>query len=102
MSAEAVTLFAVFLLLVLAAVKPLGLYMTHVFDGRRDWPVRAAASLERTLYRLCGVEPAREMGWKEYATGLLLFNALGRSRSICCSGASCGYRSTRRNSPTSR
>jgi len=77
MSAEAVTLFAVFLLLVLAAVKPLGLYMTHVFDGGAIWPVRAAAPLERTLYRLCGVEPAREMGWKEYATGLLLFNALG-------------------------
>ena len=77
MSAAALTLFAVFLLLVLAAVKPLGLYMTHVFDGSAIWPVRAAAPLERALYRLCGVEPAREMGWKEYATGLLLFNALG-------------------------
>jgi len=77
MSGAAVTLFAVFLLLVLAAVKPLGLYMAHIFNGGAIWPVRAAAPLERALYRLCGVEPAREMGWKEYATGLLLFNALG-------------------------
>jgi K+-transporting ATPase ATPase A chain len=77
MTAPAMTLFVVFLLLVIAAVKPLGLYMAHVFEGRPIWPIRAGAPLERAIYRLCGVEPAREMGWKEYATGLLLFNAVG-------------------------
>jgi len=77
MTGATLTLFIGFLLLVLAAVKPLGLYMAHVFEGRPIWPVRAAAPLERAIYRLCGVEPAREMGWKEYAVGLLLFNALG-------------------------
>ena len=77
MTGAGLTLFAVFLLLVLAAVKPLGLYMANVFEGRPIWPVRAGAPLERAIYRLCGVEPAREMGWKEYAVGLLLFNALG-------------------------
>jgi potassium-transporting ATPase potassium-binding subunit len=66
-----------FLLLVLASVKPLGLYMTNVFDARSIWPLRLGAPLERWIYRLCGIEPAREMGWKEYAIGLLLFNALG-------------------------
>jgi len=77
MTGAAVTLFVGFLLLVIAAVKPLGLYMAHVFEGRPIWPVRAGAALERAIYRLCGVEPAREMGWREYAVGLLLFNALG-------------------------
>jgi len=62
---------------VLAAVKPLGLYMANVFEGRPLWLVRAGAPLERLIYRLCGVDPGREMGWKEYALGLLLFNALG-------------------------
>jgi len=71
------TLFVVFLLLVLAAVKPLGLYMANVFEGRTIWPVRVAAPLEHFIYRLCGIEPVREMGWKEYAAGLLLFNAIG-------------------------
>jgi potassium-transporting ATPase potassium-binding subunit len=77
MTAAALALFVGFLLLVLVAVKPLGLYMAKVFEGRPIWPVRAGAPLERAIYRLCGVEPAREMGWKEYAVGLLLFNALG-------------------------
>jgi potassium-transporting ATPase potassium-binding subunit len=77
MTAAAVALFVAFLLLVLAAAKPLGLYMANVFDGRAVWPVRVGAPLERAIYRLCGVAPTREMGWKEYAVGLLLFNALG-------------------------
>jgi potassium-transporting ATPase potassium-binding subunit len=77
MTAPAVTLFVGFLLLVIAAVKPLGLYMANVFEGRPIWPVRAGAPLERAIYRLCGVEPAREMGWRQYAVGLLLFNAVG-------------------------
>jgi len=77
MPGTSLTLFAVFLLLVLAAVKPLGLYMANVFEGRPLWLVRAGAPLERLIYRLCGVDPGREMGWKEYALGLLLFNALG-------------------------
>jgi K+-transporting ATPase ATPase A chain len=77
MTGTGLALFVVFLLLVLAAVKPLGLYMANVFEARPIWPIRAAAPLERAIYRLCGIEPAREMGWKEYCVGLLLFNALG-------------------------
>src|SRR6516165_2061381 len=77
MTGATLTLFVVFLLLVLAAVKPLGLYMANVFEGRAVWPVRAGAPLERAIYRLCAIEPTREMGWKEYAAGLLLVNTLG-------------------------
>jgi K+-transporting ATPase ATPase A chain len=77
MTAAGVTLLVVFLLLVLAAVKPLGLYMAHIFEGRQIWPLRVGAPLERGIYRLAGVDAAREMDWKEYAAGLLLFNALG-------------------------
>jgi len=77
MTAAGPALFVIFLLLVLAAVKPLGLYMANVFEGRPIWPLRLGAPLERAVYRLCGIEPAREMGWKEYAVALLLFNALG-------------------------
>ncbi|HYL01660.1 MAG TPA: potassium-transporting ATPase subunit KdpA, partial [Steroidobacteraceae bacterium] len=77
MTAFTAVLLVLFLLLVLAGVKPLGLYMAKVFEGAPLWPLRLGAPLERWIYRLCGVEPSREMGWKEYAAGLLLFNALG-------------------------
>jgi potassium-transporting ATPase potassium-binding subunit len=77
MPGPTLTLFVGFMLLVLALVKPLGLYMANLFEGRPIWPLRLAAPLERAIYRLCGIEPAREMSWKEYTAGLLLFNVLG-------------------------
>jgi K+-transporting ATPase ATPase A chain len=77
MTAAAATLVALFLTLLLACVKPLGLYMAAVFEGRPVWPQHALGGCERGLYRLCGIDPAAEMSWKQYALGLLLFNALG-------------------------
>ena len=77
MSATSLALIGVFLVLVLVVVKPVGLYMARVFEGRPIWPLRMAAPLERWIYRCCAVEPAREMGWRHYAAGLLLFNLFG-------------------------
>jgi potassium-transporting ATPase potassium-binding subunit len=78
MTAAGVTLIAVFLAVLLGCVKPLGLYMAHIFDTPGSaWPVRAGAGLEGRLYRLCGVDPALEMDWQRYAAALLLFNAIG-------------------------
>ena len=77
MTAASEVLIIVFLAVVLACVKPLGLYMANVMEGRPIWPLRVGAPLERWIYRLCGIEPAAEMGWKQYALALLLFNTLG-------------------------
>jgi K+-transporting ATPase ATPase A chain len=77
MSAPAMLLIAVFLGLLLALVKPAGLYLARVFEGRAAWPLRAAAPLERWIYRFCGVDPQVETGWKPYAIALLMFNVLG-------------------------
>jgi len=77
MTSSSVALIAVFLAAVLLCVKPLGLYITHVMEGAPIWPLRAGASTERLIYRLCGVDPSVEMGWKTYALALLVFNCLG-------------------------
>jgi K+-transporting ATPase ATPase A chain len=77
MSAAGWTLLVLFLVLLLACVKPLGLYMAHVFEGRPIWPLRFGAPLERSIYRCCGIDPAAETGWKPYAVGLLAFNTIG-------------------------
>ena len=70
-------LIALFLGVLLLCVKPLGLYMANVMEGRPIWPLRLGARFEAVIYRLCGVDPAAEMGWKKYAIALLLFNGLG-------------------------
>jgi K+-transporting ATPase ATPase A chain len=77
MTAAAAGLIALFLLLLLASVKPLGLYMARVFEGQPVWLTRAGGAVERRIYGLCGIDPRSEMDWKQYALALLLFNALG-------------------------
>jgi potassium-transporting ATPase potassium-binding subunit len=67
----------VFLGLVVLCVKPLGGYMADVMEGRPNFAVRIGSRFEGLLYRLCGVDPAEQMGWKHYAIALLLFNVLG-------------------------
>ncbi|HEV2458300.1 MAG TPA: potassium-transporting ATPase subunit KdpA, partial [Ktedonobacterales bacterium] len=74
---QSLGLLALYLAATLICVKPLGLYMAHVMEGRPIRPVRALARLEALIYRFCGVDPGEEMGWKLYAVALLVFNALG-------------------------
>ncbi|VWB85807.1 ATPase [Burkholderia lata] len=66
-----------FLVVLIALVKPLGLYMARVADG--DAPLLSAIGrpVERWIYRAAGVDPNAEMSWKTYAVALLLFSAVG-------------------------
>jgi potassium-transporting ATPase potassium-binding subunit len=77
MTPASLALVAVFLLVMLVLVKPLGLYIANVMEGRPIWPLRVGGGLEKLMYRLGGVDPAVEMGWKRYMIALLVFNALG-------------------------
>ena len=67
---------AIFLLLVLALTKPLGIFMTRVFNRERTFLDPVLRPVERLIYRLSGVQEEREMGWKEYAVSVLLFSSV--------------------------
>jgi potassium-transporting ATPase potassium-binding subunit len=70
----------VFLIAVVATVKPLGAYMARVYEGEPIVLEKGLGWLERLFYRLAGV-PAdaerREMRWTTYAGAMLLFNGVG-------------------------
>ncbi len=68
---------ALFAAVVLALVKPLGLYMTKVFNGERTWLSPVLRPVERGLYALAGVREDEDQHWLAYAFGMLLFNAAG-------------------------
>ena len=69
---------ALFVLVLLALVKPLGLFMARVYDGRPPRGLgRVLGPVERLAYRLGGVSPDEQMGWKTYCVALVVFNALG-------------------------
>ena len=63
-----------FLGLVLLVTKPLGVYMTRVFNRERTFMDPVLRPLERLLYRVTGVDEEREMRWTEYAISMLLFS----------------------------
>jgi len=54
--------------------KPLGVFMTHVFNRERTFLDRALGPIERLIYRLTRVNADREMHWTEYAVAMLLFS----------------------------
>jgi potassium-transporting ATPase potassium-binding subunit len=77
MTPASLALIVLYLAVALLCVKPLGLYISQVMEGRPIWPLRVGARVEALIYRWCGIEPAAEMGWKTYAIALVLFNGLG-------------------------
>jgi potassium-transporting ATPase potassium-binding subunit len=65
---------AVVFALVCLLVKPVGAYMARVFEGERVFLSPVLAPVERGIYRLCRIDPAREMGWKPYAFSVVAFS----------------------------
>jgi K+-transporting ATPase ATPase A chain len=66
---------AVFFVLVLLCAKPMGSYMTRVFERRRTWLDPVLLPCERLLYKLTGVDPEQEMRWTGYCVSMLVFSA---------------------------
>jgi potassium-transporting ATPase potassium-binding subunit len=66
-----------YMVVLFVLVKPLGLYMTRVYQGERTFLDPVLRPVEKLIYRLSGVHPDEEMNWKMYAIAMLLFNGLG-------------------------
>src|SRR5512132_865772 len=65
-----------FLLLVFAVTKPLGIFMTRVFNREKTFMDPVLRPIERLLYRVTGVDEEHEMRWTEYAIAMLLFSVV--------------------------
>ena len=65
-----------YFVVLLALVKPLGSFMAKVFQGERTFLSPILVPCEKLIYRISGVKPEDEMGWKRYAGSMLLFNVM--------------------------
>ena len=61
-------------IVLLVLVKPLGTFMAKVFQGERTFLSPFLCPCEKVIYRISGVKPEDEMGWKRYAGSMILFN----------------------------
>ena len=68
---------ALYLVVLVLLVKPLGAYMARVYAGDRVLLERALGPVERGLYRLGGRHVTDEMSWKTYAVAFVAFHAAG-------------------------
>ena len=65
---------AVYILLILVVTKPLGIFMTRVFNRERTFLDPILRPIERLIYRCTFVDEQHEMKWNEYAAAMLLFS----------------------------
>jgi potassium-transporting ATPase potassium-binding subunit len=63
-----------FLLVVLLITKPIGVYLTRVFDRQKTFLDFLLRPVERLVYRVCGVDENAEMRWTQYGAAMLLFS----------------------------
>jgi K+-transporting ATPase ATPase A chain len=64
----------IFFALVIAVTKPAGVFMYHVFEGKRTFLHPVLRPLERAIYRLGGVKEDVEQSWVGYTMSLIAFS----------------------------
>jgi K+-transporting ATPase ATPase A chain len=65
-----------FLAMIFAVTKPLGVFMARVFSRERTFMDPVLRPVERLLYRVTRVDETHEMRWTEYAVSMLLFSVV--------------------------
>jgi len=71
-----ITQLAIYLVVLLVLSVPVGWYIARVMEGKSAVN-RVFGGIEHVFYRLCGIRSDADMGWKQYALSLLLFNIVG-------------------------
>ena len=69
-------LILVFIGILLALAKPMGLWLHALYEGRRTPLHVVLGPVETGLYRLAGIDPRADQSWRRYAVHMLLFNVL--------------------------
>src|SRR5208337_2057177 len=74
---NAVVQVGLFFIIVTLVSVPLGLYTARVFSDEKTFLDPVLRPVERFIYKVCGIHPATEMTWWEYAISMLLFSMVG-------------------------
>ncbi len=64
-----------FVAILLVLTKPVGTWLFALYEGRRTPLHTVLGPVEAGFYKLAGIDPNQEYGWRRYAVHMLLFNA---------------------------
>ncbi|QNQ09912.1 potassium-transporting ATPase subunit KdpA [Sphingomonas alpina] len=67
-------LIALFIIILWALAKPVGLWLFALYEGRRTVLHRVLGPVETGFYKLAGIDPKVEQSWRRYAVHMLAFN----------------------------
>lgn len=76
MSFQDIIQLVLFMGILFATAKPLGVYLDRVFEGKKSLLSPVLGPLERVLYRILGVHPDEDQHWTRYSFHLLAFSAV--------------------------
>lgn len=75
MNTEILGIIVIFVLSVILAI-PLGKYITKVYAGSKTLLDPVFNPVERLFYRVSGIDPDKEMNWKQHLVALLTINLI--------------------------
>jgi K+-transporting ATPase ATPase A chain len=76
MTIQGWTLIVLFVAILVALAKPVGAWLFAVYEGRRTPLHVVLGPVERGFYKLGGIDPDADMGWRRYAVHMLLFQVV--------------------------
>lgn len=67
-------LIALFVIILVALAKPMGMWLFALYEGRRTPLHYVLGPVEKGFYKLGGIDPNAEQSWRRYAVHMLAFN----------------------------
>lgn len=77
MTALMILQIALYLLIIILLVKPLGWYIARVYENKSCGIDKILRPFETFIYRICSIRQEQQMDWKSYLMSMLMFNFLG-------------------------
>ena len=68
---------AIFVAIIIAITPSIGGFLAGIAEGRRNFLTPVLGPVERGIYRLAGIDPAREQSWIGYAVSMLACKVVG-------------------------
>ncbi|MGN6620968.1 MAG: potassium-transporting ATPase subunit KdpA [Sphingomonas sp.] len=73
MTIQGWAMIALFAVILIGLTKPMGMWLFTLYEGRRTPLHTVLGPVERGFYRLSGIDPDKEQGWRAYTVHMLLF-----------------------------
>src|SRR6478736_1389960 len=74
MTSQALLQVVLYIAVLVALAKPLGIFMANVYEGQRTFLSPVLRPVEQLVYRVARIDERSEVDWKRYTLGMLLFN----------------------------